>query len=258
MKAWGWISMRRSLKDAVKNAFEETTMKNVPIDQFQSFKWRNGVWNWNLREKLSKISPFGNFDFWSKVNAKSQSQLILGQSQRSVLTGQIRVVQVGSVWVNGQLGDVVLTRRHCWRGKLTCLMTWTRADVDVLAWLLTWSDDVIWWCQMTSAAVSVRGRSVQCSPVRGGEARNPGGAWWRVQRCMTTRFSGQVDRWTTRSSLRHVWLRSKLGVENLRWCVWEFQEPLSMRGGACGCLWRSGSWVLVAICHGAGLSSWFH
>ena len=23
-------------------------------------------------------------------------------------------------------------------------LTWTRADVDVLAWLLTWSDDVIW------------------------------------------------------------------------------------------------------------------
>ena len=27
--------------------------------------------------------------------------------------GQIRVVRVGSVQVNGQLGDVVLTRRHC-------------------------------------------------------------------------------------------------------------------------------------------------
>ena len=64
-------------------------------------------------KKLSKIGPIGNFDFWSKVNAKSQSQLILCQSQRSVLTGQIRVVRVGSVWVNGQLGDVVLTRRHC-------------------------------------------------------------------------------------------------------------------------------------------------
>ena len=73
--------MRRSLEDAVKNTFEETTMKNVPIDQFWSFKRRNGVQNWNLREKLSKISPFGNFDFWSKVNAKSQSQLVQGQSQ---------------------------------------------------------------------------------------------------------------------------------------------------------------------------------
>ena len=32
-------------------------------------------------------------------------------------------------------------------------MTWTRADVDVLAWLLTWSDDVI---QMTSDDISSR------------------------------------------------------------------------------------------------------
>ena len=62
--------MRRSLGDAVKNAFEETTIKNVPINQFWSFKRRNGVQNWNLCEKRSKIGPFGNFDFWSKVNAK--------------------------------------------------------------------------------------------------------------------------------------------------------------------------------------------
>ena len=81
MKAWGLISMRRSFGDALKNAFEETTMKNVPIDQFQSFKWRNGAQNWNLREKLSKIGLVGNFDFWSKINAKSQSQLVQGQSQ---------------------------------------------------------------------------------------------------------------------------------------------------------------------------------
>ena len=74
--------MRRSLEDAMNKAFEETTMKNVPIDQFWSFKRRNGAQNWNLREKLSKIGPVGNFDIWSKVNAKSQSQLVQGQSQR--------------------------------------------------------------------------------------------------------------------------------------------------------------------------------
>ena len=82
MKAWGWISMRRSLRAALKNAFEETTMKNVSIDQFRSFKCRNGVQNRYLREKLSKIDPFGKF--WLlvkgqtkkvKVN-KSQSQLV--------------------------------------------------------------------------------------------------------------------------------------------------------------------------------------
>ena len=72
MKTWGWISMRRSLGDALKNAFKETTMKNVSINQFRSFKWRNRVQNWNLHEKLSKIGPFENFDFWLNVNAKSQ------------------------------------------------------------------------------------------------------------------------------------------------------------------------------------------
>ena len=66
--------MRRSIEDVMNKAFEETTMKNVPIDQFWNFKRRNRVQNWNLRKKLSKISPVGNFDFWSKVNAKSQSQ----------------------------------------------------------------------------------------------------------------------------------------------------------------------------------------
>ena len=30
--------MKKSLEDVMNNAFEETTMKNVPIDQFQSFK----------------------------------------------------------------------------------------------------------------------------------------------------------------------------------------------------------------------------
>ena len=72
--------MRRSLGDAVKNAFEETIMKNVPIDRFWSLKCRNGAQNRNLCEKLNKIGPFGNFDFWSKVNAKSQSQRILVKS----------------------------------------------------------------------------------------------------------------------------------------------------------------------------------
>ena len=54
----------------MNKAFEETTIKNVPIDQFWSFKQRNGAQNWNLREKLSKIGPVRNFDFWLKVNAK--------------------------------------------------------------------------------------------------------------------------------------------------------------------------------------------
>ena len=136
MKAWGWISTRRSLEDVMKNAFEETTMKNVPINQFWSFKRRNGVQNWKLREKLSKISPFENFDFWSKVNAKSQNQLVQGQSQRIL------------VWVgSGFSGQVTGRAVKPLTSSYNVSLTWTKADVKVLAWLLTWSDDVTWWHQ---------------------------------------------------------------------------------------------------------------
>ena len=122
--------MRRSLENAVKKAFEETTMKNVPIDQFWSFKRRNGAQNWNLCEKLSKIGPVGNFDFWSKVNVKSQSQsqLVQGQSQRIL-------VRVGSGFpgpITGRAVDLLTS-------SYDVSLTWTRADVDVLAWLLTWT-----------------------------------------------------------------------------------------------------------------------
>ena len=124
--------MRRSLEDAMNKAFEETTMKNVPIDQFWSFKRRNGAQNWNLREKLSNIGPVGNFDFWSKDNAKSQSQLVQGQSQRIL------------VWVGfGFPGRVTGRTVEQLTSSYDVSMTWTRADVDMLAWLLTWSDDVI-------------------------------------------------------------------------------------------------------------------
>ena len=89
--------MRRSLEDAMNKAFEETTMKNVPIDQFWSFKRRNGAQNWNLREKLSKIGPVGNFDFWSKVNAKkSKSKLTsLGSKSTDTGPGRFRVSGLG-------------------------------------------------------------------------------------------------------------------------------------------------------------------
>ena len=70
--------MRRSLGDVVKNAFEETTMKNVPIDQFRSLKCRNGAQNRNLREKLSKMGPVGNFGQRSTQKVKVNSQIAHG------------------------------------------------------------------------------------------------------------------------------------------------------------------------------------
>ena len=110
--------MRRSFGDALKNAFEETTMKNVPIDQFWNFKRRNGAQNWNLREKLSKIGHLENFDFWSKVKAKSQSQsqLVQGQSQRIL-------VRVGSGFPGRVTGRAVNPLTSSYDVSLTWLMT---------------------------------------------------------------------------------------------------------------------------------------
>ena len=82
--------------------------------------------------KLSKIGPVGNFDFWSKVSAKSQSQLVQGQSQRIL-------VRVGSEFP----GQVTSRAVESLMSSYEVSLTWTRADVEVLAWLLTWSDDVI-------------------------------------------------------------------------------------------------------------------
>ena len=101
--------MRRSLEDAMNKAFEETTMKNVPIGQFWSFKRRNGAQNWNLREKLSKIGPVGNFDLWSKVNAKKSKSKSTGPKSKSTDTGlgRFRVFRSGR-GSSSRASDVIL------------------------------------------------------------------------------------------------------------------------------------------------------
>ena len=68
-------------------------------------------------------------------------------------------------------------------------------------------------------------------PAREGDAGNPGGAWKRVRRRMTTRFSSQVDRWTTRPSGRRVDQEDDLEVRNLRRRVVDFSELTAARGG---------------------------
>ena len=65
---------------------------------------------------------------------------------------------------------------------------------------------------------------------REGDARNLGGAWWRVRRRMTTRFSSQVDRWTTRPSGRRVDQEDDLEMRNLRWHLVDFPELTAARG----------------------------
>ena len=54
----------------------------------------------------------------------------------------------------------------------------------------------------------------------------------RVLRHMTTRFSGQVDRWTTRPSGWRVDQEDDLEVRNLRQHVVDFPELIAARGGA--------------------------
>ena len=99
--------MRRSLEDAINKAFEETTMKNVPIDQFWSFKRRNGVQNWNLCEKMSKIGHVENFDFWSKVNAKKSKSTSPGSKSTDTGSGQFWVFGLGH-WSSNRAADVIL------------------------------------------------------------------------------------------------------------------------------------------------------
>ena len=83
-----------------------------------------------------------------------------------------------------------------------------------------------------SSSVSARGRHVLSPPAHEGDAGNPGGAWRRVRRRMTTRFSGQVDRWTIRPSGRRVDQEDDLEVRNLRWRVRDFPKLFAVRGGA--------------------------
>ena len=79
-------------------------------------------------------------------------------------------------------------------------------------------------------SVSACGRCVLSPPAHDGDARNPGGAWRLVRRRMTTRFSGQVDRWTTRPSGRHMDKEDDLEVRNLRRHVVDFPELTAVRG----------------------------
>ena len=77
---------------------------------------------------------------------------------------------------------------------------------------------------MTSAADFGAWQERACSLARGGEVRNPGGAWRRVQQRLTTRFLGQVDRWMRRLSWRRVYQEDDLKVMNLRRRMGIFQS----------------------------------
>ena len=126
----------------MKNAFNETKMKNMWIDQFQSLKWRNGLYNQvslNLREKLSKINPFRNFDFLSKLNAKSKSMIwsksMINKSQWAIQPGRFRVSESDHGSTAKTLTssyDVVLTRIRANVDQAKV------AFVDIIRWRHGW------------------------------------------------------------------------------------------------------------------------
>ena len=188
MKAWDWISTRRSLEDVVKNAFEETTMKNVPIDQFWSFKWRNRVQNWDLRKKLNKIGPVGNFDFWSKVNAKVKVNYPRSKSTVSA--------NGSDPCSPGRVGPGQRSAR--WRGA---------DEATLLTWLADVSDDVSranveWWRhQVTSDDVS---SSVSARAKSTGVWRRCQKPRWRVE-ARTTSYDHQILRLSRSVDSKAAW-----------------------------------------------------
>ena len=52
-------------------------------------------------------------------------------------------VKVNGYWSGSVPGGVTGRAVELMTSSYDVSLTWTRADVDVLAWLLTWTDDVI-------------------------------------------------------------------------------------------------------------------
>ena len=86
---------------------------------------------------MSKIGPFENFDFWSKVNAKVK---VNGQEKSTGYT--VRVVFRSG---HGSTVEMLMS-------SYDMALTRIRADGDVLAWLITSSNDI----RMTSSGVLQR------------------------------------------------------------------------------------------------------
>ena len=73
---------------------------------------------------------------WTKADMEVLAWLLTWSDD--VITPQI-LVQVGSGFpsrVTDRVAEPLMS-------SYDVLLTWTRVDVEVLAWLLTWSDDVI-------------------------------------------------------------------------------------------------------------------
>lgn len=81
-------------------------------------------------KKLNKIGPFGYFDLWSMVNA-NQSQSMKKCQGSSMVNGSRLVIELHCPsWVNDRAIELLMSNDDV-------LVMWTRANVDMLVWLLT-------------------------------------------------------------------------------------------------------------------------
>ena len=125
--------MRKSLGDTLKNAFEEISIKNVLIDWFRSFKWRNGVQNHNLRKKTGQDKPFKKI--WLLV--KDQNNKF-----KSTIRSKSTISTVNNLHDLSQVTDQAIKALLSYDDVS---MMWTKANVAILACLMTWQDDIIKW-----------------------------------------------------------------------------------------------------------------
>lgn len=136
MKDKGWISLKKSLKDSLKKAFKETTMRNLPILELQ-IKKRNpklkSVWKTEQDIPFRKLCSLVKGQFKKLKSMVNQIQRV--RSHVNVMCQfYIRETVVALTWHSA---DAVMTIWWCMH-----------------AWLLTWKG---WRNRMTSASFLAHG-----------------------------------------------------------------------------------------------------
>ena len=85
MKVWGWISMRRSLEDAMNKAFKKNHNEecaNWPILEFQTKKWSSKL---ESKQKTEQDRPCRKF--WLLVKGQRKKSKSTGPGSKSTDTG---------------------------------------------------------------------------------------------------------------------------------------------------------------------------
>ena len=120
---------------------------------FEECLWRNHneeYANWPISElQMKKRSPKLKFTRKTEQYRPLWKFWLLVKVNLSRVKVNGYMVRVGFEFSKSSTNQAAKTLTH----PNDVALTWTKADMDVLAWLLTWSDDIIRWRQMTSVAV---------------------------------------------------------------------------------------------------------